>query len=88
MAPLSVFVLFSLRHDPKLNWTGPLWLAVMPFIAGDLLPGQGEVVSAASAAGRRVWRPTILACMLGYGVFLHYISLGFPGVPYPVLELK
>lgn len=83
LAPLAVFVLFSLRHDPKLNWTGPLWLAVMPFIAGDLLPLPGEVVSSATAAGRRIWRPTIIVCMLGYAVFLHYISLGFPGVPYP-----
>jgi dolichol-phosphate mannosyltransferase len=83
LAPLSVFFVFSLRHDPKLNWTGPLWLAVMPFIAGDLLPMRGEVVSSVSAAGRRIWRPTVLVCMLGYGVFLHYISLGFPGVPYP-----
>lgn len=84
LAPLSIFFLFSLRHGPKLNWTGPLWLAVMPFIAGDLLPHRGEVVSKVSAAGRRIWRPTIIVCMLGYGMFLHYISLGFPGVPYPV----
>jgi dolichol-phosphate mannosyltransferase len=83
LAPLSVFFLFSLRHDPKLNWTGPLWLAVMPFIAGDLLPWPGEIVSATNAAGRRLWRPTIVVCMLGYGMFLHYLSLGFPGVPYP-----
>jgi len=83
LVPFAVFFLFSLRHDPKLNWTGPLWLAIVPFIAGDLMPKQGEIVSAASAAGRRIWRPTIVVCMLGYGVFLHYISLGFPGVPYP-----
>jgi dolichol-phosphate mannosyltransferase len=82
LAPLAVFFFFSLRHDPKLNWTGPLWLAVMPFIAGDLLPGPGEVVTSATEAGRRLWRPTIVACMLGYGAFLHYVSLGLPGVPY------
>lgn len=83
LAPLAVFFFFSLRHDPKLNWTGPLWLAVMPFIAGDLLPKPGEVFSSATEAGRRLWRPTIIACMLGYGLFLHYVSLGIPGIPYP-----
>ncbi len=36
LLPLLVFVVFSLIHRVKLNWTGPLWLAVMPQIAARL----------------------------------------------------
>ncbi len=36
LVPLAVFVVFSLTHRVKLNWTGPLWLAVIPPIAARL----------------------------------------------------
>ena len=36
--PLLVFVVFSLTHRVKLNWTGPLWLAVVPRMAARLTP--------------------------------------------------
>ena len=36
LGPLLVFVGFSLGHAVKLNWTGPLWLAVIPGIAAQL----------------------------------------------------
>ena len=38
LLPLLVFVAFSLVHRVKLNWTGPLWLAVLPRIAERLTP--------------------------------------------------
>ena len=36
MVPLLVFVVFSMIHQVKLNWTGPLWLAVVPQMAARL----------------------------------------------------
>ena len=36
LVPLLVFTVFSLAHRVKLNWTGPLWLAVVPGIAARL----------------------------------------------------
>ena len=36
LVPLLVFTVFSLVHRVKLNWTGPLWLAVVPQIAARL----------------------------------------------------
>ncbi|RME21852.1 MAG: dolichyl-phosphate beta-D-mannosyltransferase, partial [Candidatus Zixiibacteriota bacterium] len=33
LVPLSVFVLHSVQAPPKLNWTGPVWLAVLPAMA-------------------------------------------------------
>ncbi len=32
-APLSVFLAFSFVHQVKLDWTGPVWLAILPAIA-------------------------------------------------------
>ena len=36
LVPLLVFVVFSVVHRVKLNWTGPLWLVVVPPIAARL----------------------------------------------------
>ena len=49
LVPLAVFVLFSLRHEVKLDWTGAPWLAALPLIAGGLAdaPARGSVVGCA-----------------------------------------
>ena len=36
LVPLSVFIFFSLFHEVKLNWTGPVWLAILPALAAKL----------------------------------------------------
>ncbi len=80
LAPLAVFVLFSLRHSPKLNWTGPLWLAVIPMLAWELVPSRGVIANAAEQFGRRLWAPTVVVTLILFGGFLHYLALGLPGV--------
>jgi dolichol-phosphate mannosyltransferase len=79
LAPLSVFVAFSLFHQVKLNWTGPLWLAA--------LPTMGQMIATRSGSGvlqrRTTWSATIAILLVVYGAGFHYLAHGFPGVPYP-----
>ncbi len=82
LVPLSVFVLFSLRHAPKLSWTGPIWLAALPMLARELTPTLGAKDSRIELAGRRMWAPTVATVLLLFGGFLHYLVLGLPGVGY------
>ena len=78
LVPLMVFVAFSLTHLVKLNWTGPVWLAVVPNLALRLTPTMGT-----STAWLRIgWRGTIIFLLVGYGVFLQYLRTGLPGLPY------
>jgi len=79
LAPLSVFVVFSVFHQVKLNWTGPLWLAVLPAIAHVIASERRPVLSIET----RVWGTTVAIALLIYGASLHYMALGLPGVPYP-----
>jgi dolichol-phosphate mannosyltransferase len=83
LLPLSVFLVFSLGREVKLNWTGPIWLAVLPFIARQMVPAA---VSTPARLGRflqRAWPPTLILLVLFWGALMHYLTLGFPGVPYP-----
>jgi dolichol-phosphate mannosyltransferase len=81
LVPLSVFAIFSLRHEVKLDWTGASWSAALPALACSVL-GLATVNVAWRAGLRAAWPPTAVALTLLYGGLLHYLVLGLPGVPY------
>ena len=84
LVPLSVFVLFSLTHRVKLNWTGPLWLAAVPALAAALVPGTGDAASRprGGRALRLAWSTTVAVCALLYALTLQHLAFGLPGVKY------
>jgi len=76
LVPLSVFVIFSLTHKVKLNWTAPLWLALIPALAVCLNRLQD------SSGLKRAWSVTVGVVAVFYIGFLQYLSTGLPGVNY------
>lgn len=77
LVPLAVFAGFALTHSPKLNWAGPLWLAVLPGVAAWL------VAWADPRTGPRPWISRVAAAtfaflLLGYGAALHQTVAGAP----------
>jgi dolichol-phosphate mannosyltransferase len=75
LAPLSVFVIYSFHGEPKLNWTGPLWLAILPWVAQNMAKAQERF-----SFMERLWVPTTAALLLILGGGFYYISLGLPGM--------
>ena len=82
LVPLLVFAAFSLRHEPNINWTTPLWLAIIPVMARRLTPVAGAEQGWKPAWGQKLWVPMLVTVLLSYGALLHYMSIGIPGVPY------
>lgn len=84
LAPLAVFAALSVARASKLNWTGPLWLGAVPFLALLVTPGREPAgVPRLVAWCRRAWPPTLAICLLAYGAGLHWLGPGFPGAGYP-----
>jgi dolichol-phosphate mannosyltransferase len=81
--PLLVFVLFSLFRNTKLIWVGPLWLGLLPIMGAMMAPGMVRYRKRFPVFGPRPWTITALALIILYGAGLHYLTLGFPGVPFP-----
>jgi dolichol-phosphate mannosyltransferase len=79
VVPLTVFVAFSLFHSPKLNWTGVVFLAAIPYLARDITAGQAHAHPVV-VWGRRAWRPTLVGLLLAMGFLGFYSSSGFPGL--------
>jgi dolichol-phosphate mannosyltransferase len=80
LIPVSVFVLFSLRHEVKLDWTGAPWTAALPAMAFVMV--NKDLGGRFTRWSRAAWMPTILGLLLIYGAGLHYLVLGLPGVGY------
>lgn len=83
LLPLAVFAWSALSHLPRLNWTGPIWLASLPLLgwaamrAGVLRRfGLGTVL-------RVLAGPVVGGLLVVYAVLSYYAVLGIPGVPYP-----
>jgi dolichol-phosphate mannosyltransferase len=86
--PLSVFVVFSIRHDVKIDWTGALWLGAVPALATSIVEFGKPGVTGFRAWLHRAWTPTAVIMILLLGTGLHYLALGLPGVGYSThLEL-
>ncbi|MFA1672155.1 glycosyltransferase family 39 protein [Rhizobium mongolense] len=79
LVPLFVFTFFSLFHSVKMNWTGPVWLSLLPVMA--------NVVETALSRGTM---PRLLAAVkaaaggsvLFFAILFHYLALGLPLVGY------
>jgi len=81
LVPLSVFVVFSVSHTVKINWTGPLWLAVLPAMSAAIVavaakPSRFDMVV------QRLWVPTVAVTLVLYGLGLNYLVFGLPELGY------
>lgn len=82
LVPLSVFVFFSLSHQPKLNWTGPIWLAIIPAYAVTVTHSRMTILRKMEEWLRQSWGITVVILALLYGGCLYYLAFGIPGIKY------
>ncbi len=83
LIPFLFFLAYSLVWDAKLDWTGPIWLATLPWVAWQMTPSEALRPSRLLRFLQRAWPPTIVATVLFFGAFLHFWVLGLPGLSYP-----
>ena len=81
VVPLSVFVVFSIQGNPKLNWTGPVWLAILPLVAARIsgVSVLDSVIKVRSMARR--WLVTVIVLLTFYVLGFGYLVAGIPGAP-------
>jgi dolichol-phosphate mannosyltransferase len=79
--PLTIFLIFSLRHEVKLDWTGAPWVAALPLLAQGLVAST-QSLSRGALRLRNAWAPTLTIMLMVYGAGLCYLTTGLPGLPY------
>jgi dolichol-phosphate mannosyltransferase len=88
LVPLSVFFAYSLKQLPNVNWTTPVWLAIVPCIARHFTLVSGSPVSRVELFVRRLWAPVMILVVISYGAIFHYLAIGLPHVPYRADTVK
>jgi dolichol-phosphate mannosyltransferase len=81
--PVSIFLAFSITHEPKLNWTGPSWLAILPAVSFMMTMAFHRTSDRLVRFTRIIWIPTLLIMTVLYGASLNYLRPGFPRLGYP-----
>ncbi|MBU1318312.1 MAG: glycosyltransferase family 39 protein [candidate division Zixibacteria bacterium] len=80
MVPLSIFVIHSIQGQPKLNWTGPVWLAILPLVAArisgiDVIDSQKK-----SQSVSKPWIATAFTLLIFYAGGFGHLVAGMPGL--------
>ena len=83
LSSFAVFFVFSFTRETKLNWTSPLWLAAVPFIACIVMSVRGTWESKFLKLTHRLWNYTFIFLLITFAVVMHYATLGLPGIPHP-----
>ncbi len=83
LSPFAVFFVFSFTREVKLNWTSPLWLAAVPFLACIVMSVWGEWESKLLKLNQKFWNYTLIILLAVFAVVMHYATLGLPGIPHP-----
>jgi dolichol-phosphate mannosyltransferase len=81
--PLAVFAWSALRHVPRLNWTGPIWLASLPLLGWAIVRADALTRFGLGPLLRRAAGGVIGALLVFYAALSYHVVLGIPGVPYP-----
>jgi len=80
--PLAVFAWSALKHVPRLNWTGPIWLATLPLLGWAIVRAGALRWHRLGTAMRLTAGKVIGALLVIYAVISYHLVLGIPGVPY------
>lgn len=83
--PISVFVFFSLRHNVRMSWTAPAWLALFPFMGYLLVAKKGEKegeISQVMSITAKAIMPSLAFLLIACSAILSYLTIGLPFVHY------
>lgn len=83
LVPLLVFAISALENEPRYNWTGPLWIPLLPLLGWLLTNAPLLRWRPIGALIQYISVPLLFFLLCLYAVALHFISLGLPGVEYP-----
>lgn len=81
--PFALFLMISFSREVKLNWTSPIWLALIPFLGCTVTSVYGRFCSICMMALQELWRFTIPLLILVFAVGAHYLTLGLPTISHP-----
>lgn len=83
LVPMSVFAWNALENEPRYNWTGPLWITLLPMLAWLTVNATNLRWRWIGLLLKKLTVPLLFILLGIYALLLHFISIGLPGTPFP-----
>jgi dolichol-phosphate mannosyltransferase len=80
LVPLLVFMIHSLQGQPKLNWTGPVWLSLLPVIAVRIYGTKIWQNHLSGGGLAKRWLITASALVIFFAAGFAFMADGMPGI--------
>lgn len=80
LVPLAIFAIYGIFSPVKFHWAVPVWLGILPLISATVLPRPEAAKRRLLDLLNRLWGPALVAKAIVFGLLLHYIALGLPGI--------
>ena len=82
-SPLFIILFFSFTKEVKLNWTGPLWLALLPYLAHSTLKHERLGSGAEAPMLSKGWAANLSVMLCVYSGLFYFLSTGWPTMSFP-----
>ncbi len=83
LLPMCVFAWNALENEPRYNWTGPLWITLLPMLAWLVVHANKLRWHGLSWLLNKTTAPLLFLLIGLYAILMHFISLGLPGIDFP-----
>jgi dolichol-phosphate mannosyltransferase len=83
LLPMSVFAWNALENEPRYNWTGPLWITLLPMLAWLIINADKLRWPKLAIALKKSTRPLLFSLIAVYAILLHFLSIGLPALDFP-----
>lgn len=83
LLPMAIFAWNALENEPRYNWTGPLWITLLPLLAWLIVHAQQLRWKPVAIILERVSLPFSIFLICIFATLLQFFSIGLPGIKYP-----
>ncbi len=83
LLPLAVFAWNALKNEPRYNWTGPLWITLLPMLAWLIVHASQLRWKYLRVIFKKITVPFLIFLICIFSVFLQFLSIGLPGLKFP-----
>ena len=80
LVPLGIITVYGVFTSIRFHWSLPPWIAILPMLMALPLIKPENVAGPLLGLIRRTWAPSLVVLVVGYGVLLHFVTLGLPGI--------
>ena len=83
LLPMAIFAWSALQNEPRYNWTGPLWITLLPMLAWLITHAKQLRWKFIGVIFNRVTGPFLVLTICVFAILLQFLTIGLPELKFP-----